>query len=78
MNAIADPLERALDAALAMTFPASDPVAVWMPEHVERADPAIDSSERLTDPLEPARAGDESGHVTGLRGAGSDSSRAGT
>jgi len=25
-------VDRLLDAALAMTFPASDPVAVWMPE----------------------------------------------
>ena len=64
MNAIADPLERALDAALAMTFPASDPVAVWMPEpslasgaHSERADPGLDSSERPTDPVDPQPSG---------------------
>lgn len=59
MNAITDPLERALDAALAMTFPASDPVAVWMPEpseapasHLRRVDPATDLSERPTEPVD--------------------------
>ena len=30
MKAIYDPLEKALDAALEMTFPASDPIAVYM------------------------------------------------
>jgi hypothetical protein len=27
-----DRIDRALDAALDMTFPASDPIAIWMPE----------------------------------------------
>jgi hypothetical protein len=34
MKAIQDPLEEALDAALEMTFPASDPIAVYMDESV--------------------------------------------
>ena len=32
MTAIDNPLEEALDAALEMTFPASDPIAVFMDE----------------------------------------------
>jgi hypothetical protein len=32
-----DKTSAALDAALEMTFPASDPIAVYMPEHVPAA-----------------------------------------
>ena len=31
MKTVADPFERALDDALDMTFPASDPIAVFVP-----------------------------------------------
>lgn len=49
----ADKTSAALDAALEMTFPASDPIAVYMPEYVpaaatdEREEPrcTIDSAE---------------------------------
>jgi hypothetical protein len=31
MKTVADPIEQALDDALDMTFPASDPIAVFVP-----------------------------------------------
>jgi hypothetical protein len=33
-----DRLDRMLDHALEMTFPASDPIAIYMPEHTREDD----------------------------------------
>ena len=61
MKTIADHVERALDDALSMTFPASDPVAVFMPVpaemQIERC-PALTAHPRMARPkVSPLRNG---------------------
>jgi len=45
MESIDDRISRALDSALEMTFPASDPIAVYMPAEL-REDETHDATER--------------------------------
>ena len=57
MDTAADSIDAALDAALDMTFPASDPIAVFMPDSSERPVargwPGNEASDRPNDNLVP-------------------------
>lgn len=66
METPADRVERALDAALILTFPASDPIAIRSPEaesaQVGAADPRADETRR---PAAPARRAAKRGAAGG-------------
>lgn len=48
-----DRIDRALDAALDMTFPASDPIAVWTPEGRVGSGSAESRLGRANGPISP-------------------------
>ena len=60
MKTISDHVERALDDALSMTFPASDPVAVFMPVapaeiRIERNPPGVALPRKARRKVSPSR-----------------------